>query len=85
MAVTVLVFAAELRDSAHHMHFLRFLSEDWGVFQNGVYVEGGRRQWIIRFFRIFIEISQLGRNVIKMALKSKVGNHTFKVHYRGST
>ena len=44
MAVTVLVFAAELRDSAHHMHFLRLLREDWGVFQNGVYVEGGRRQ-----------------------------------------
>ena len=41
------------------MNFLRFLREDWGEFQNGMYVEGA----------IYIEISQLGQNVIKMALK----------------
>ena len=64
-------FCGRAADSAHHMHFLRLLREDWGVFQNGVYVEAGKRQWIIRFFRIYIEISQLGRNVIKMVLKWK--------------
>jgi len=45
------------------MHFLRFLREDWDEYQNGMYVEGGRK------YRIYIETSQLGCNVIKMALK----------------
>ena len=30
-------------ESALKMHFHRFLREDWGEFQNGMYVEGGRR------------------------------------------
>ena len=69
MAVSVLArFCGRAADSAQHMHFLRLLREDWGVFQNGVYVEGERRHWIIRFLGIYIEISQLGPNVIKMAL-----------------
>ena len=43
MGVTVLVFAVELRESAHQMHFLRFLREDWGEFRNRMYVKGGRK------------------------------------------
>ena len=39
MGVTVLVFAV----SAHQMHFLRVLREDWGEFQNRMYVKGGRK------------------------------------------
>ena len=54
------------------MNFLRFLREDWGEFQNGIYVEGARRDFKkIRCYRIYIEISQLGQNVIKMARKWK--------------
>ena len=30
-------------ESAHQMHFLRFLREDWGELQNGMYVEGERK------------------------------------------
>ena len=30
-------------ESVHHMHFLRVLREDWGEYQNGMYVEGGRK------------------------------------------
>ena len=39
MGVTVLVFAVEL----HQMHFLRVSREDWGEFQNRMYVKGGRK------------------------------------------
>ena len=53
------------------MHFLRLLRGNWGEFQNGMYLEGGRTHLKIRFYRIYIEISQLGRNVIKMALEFK--------------
>ena len=67
---TLLVFEAELQ-SADHMHFLWLLREDWGEFQNGMHMEGERRHWITRFFRIYIGISQLGRNVVKMTLKWK--------------
>ena len=41
------------------MHFLWFLREDWGDFQNSMYVEGKGEERIE------------GRNVIKMALKWK--------------
>ena len=34
-----------------------------------MYVEGGRKHQKIRFYRIYMEISYLERNVIKMALK----------------
>ena len=30
-------------DSAHHLHFLRFLREDWGEFQSGMYVKVGKK------------------------------------------
>ena len=29
-------FCGRAADSAHHLHFLRFLKEDWGVFQRGM-------------------------------------------------
>ena len=41
--VTVLVFAVELQNSAHQMHFLRVLREDWDEFQNRMYVKEGRK------------------------------------------
>ena len=56
-------------DSAHHLHFLRILREDWGEFQSGIYVEGGRKHSKIRYYGIYIEVKQLGHNVIKMKLK----------------
>ena len=43
MGVTVLVFCGRAAESAHQMHFLRFLREDWGEFQNGTYVKGERK------------------------------------------
>ena len=63
-------FCGRAADSAHHLHFLRILREDWGEFQNGIYVEGGRKHWKIRYYGIYIEIQQLVHNVIKMNLKS---------------
>ena len=42
MVVTVLVFAVELQKMDTTCIFSDYL-EDWGEFQNGVYVEGGRR------------------------------------------
>ena len=74
MGVTSLVFAAELqkvRTTFPHV-FSPIIEKGLGEFRNGMYVEGGRRHEIILFFRICIEISQLGRNVIKMALKWKL-------------
>ena len=38
VGVAVPVFAAE-----YHKHFLQFLREDWGEFQSGMHVEGGRK------------------------------------------
>ena len=62
-------FCGSAADSAHHLHFLWGLIEDWGEFQSGMYVVGGRHHWKIRFYGIYIEIKQLGHNVIKMKLK----------------
>ena len=48
---------------AYHLHSLWFLSEDWDEVQNGMQVmqvEGGRKHWKIRFYGIYIGISQLG-------------------------
>ena len=39
MGVTVLLFAAELQKE----RTASTLSEDWSEFQNGMYVEGGRK------------------------------------------
>ena len=30
-------------ESAHQMHFVRFLREDWDEFQNRMYVKAGRK------------------------------------------
>jgi len=72
MKVTVLVFAVEL----HHLHSLWYLSEDWDEVQNCMqglshagHAGGGRKHWKIRFYGIYIGISQLGRNMIKIKLK----------------
>ena len=70
MGVIVLVFVAELQKVRTTCIFS--VIERWlGRVQNGMYVEEGKRHYIIRFFRIYVEISQLGRNVIKMVLKWK--------------
>ena len=36
-------FCGRVAEGVHQMHFLRFLREDWGVFQNRMYVKGGRK------------------------------------------
>ena len=36
-------FLRRAAESAHQTHFLRFLGEDWGEFQNRMYVKGGRK------------------------------------------
>ena len=64
-------FCGRAEESAHQMHFLRFLREDWGECQIRMYVKGGRKYLKIRFYRIYIEISHLGHNVIKKAFKWK--------------
>ena len=33
-------FCTRAAESVHQMHFLRVLREDWGEFQNGMYMEG---------------------------------------------
>ena len=35
-------FCGRAAESEHQMHFLRFLRGNWGEFQNGMYLEGGR-------------------------------------------
>ena len=89
MGVAVLVFAVELQKVRTKCISSDDLKEDWWEFQNGMYGgwKRGRKHWKIRFYRIYIEISQLGRNVIKMALKWKskwVSTDKFNIHYRGS-
>ena len=37
--------------------------------EGGIYVEGGRKHSKIRYYGIYIEVKQLGHNVIKMKLK----------------
>ena len=71
------------------MYFLRYLKENWWEFQNGMYGgwKRGRKHWKIRLYRIYIEISQLGRIVIKIALKWKskwVSTDKFNIHCWGS-
>ena len=72
MGVTVLVFAVELQKVRTKRIFSNFW-EDWkkGKFQNRIYVKGGRKYLKIRFYRIYIEISHLGQNVIKKVFKWK--------------
>ena len=36
-------FCGRAAESARQMHFLRFLREDWGEFQNTMYVKGERK------------------------------------------
>ena len=69
------------------MHFPWFLREDWGEFQNRMYAKGGRKYFKIRFYRIYIEISHLGHNVIKKAFKWKskwISTNQTSTIYRGS-
>ena len=42
-------FCRSAADSAHHLHFLWVLIEDWGEFQSGMYVGGGRNHWKFDF------------------------------------
>ena len=56
-------------ESARQMHFLRFVREDWGEFQNTMYVKGERKYKKSVVYRIYIEISHLGHNVIKKEFK----------------
>ena len=46
------------------MHFLQFLKEDWGAFQNVIYVKRGRK-----YLKNHIEKSHLRHSVIKKAFK----------------
>ena len=64
-------FCGRAAESPHQMHHLRYLREDWGEFQNGMYVKGARKFEKIRFYRIYIEISHLGQCVVKKAFKWK--------------
>ena len=52
MGVTVLVFAVELQKVRTDCISSNSW-EDWGEFQNEIYVEGGRKHWNIFFFTEF--------------------------------
>ena len=41
--VSAYSFCGRAAESVHQMHFLRFLTEDWGEFQNRMYVKEGRK------------------------------------------
>ena len=43
MEVTVPIFAVDLQKVRTKCFFFRFLREDWGEFQNRMFVEGGRK------------------------------------------
>ena len=47
-------FGGRAEESAHKLHFLRFLREEWGEFQNGIYVEGERRLFFGPFVCLFV-------------------------------
>ena len=48
---------------------LGFLRVDWGEFQSRMYAKVGRKYQKIRFYKVYIEISHLGHNVIEKAFK----------------
>ena len=52
MSDTVLFFAIEQQKVRIITAFLKSFERGLGVFQNGMYVEGGRTHWKIRFYRI---------------------------------
>ena len=68
MGFTVLVFAAELQKVRTKCIFSDFVR---GLGRVSKWHVCGRGKKALKkpFYRIYIEISQLGRNVIKMALK----------------
>ena len=51
-------FGGRAEESARKLHFLRFLREEWGEFQNGSYVEGGRRLFFGPFVCLFFFFSK---------------------------
>ena len=67
MGVTVLVFAVELQKVRTKCIFLDFWEWTGASFK----VECMRKWEKIRFYRIYIEISHLGHNVIEKAFKWK--------------
>ena len=70
MGFTVLLFAAELQEVRTTRIFSDFWERTGASFRRHV-CGRGKKVLKIRFYRIYIEISQLGRNVIKMALEWK--------------
>ena len=62
----MLVFAIELQIAP-----TTCISCNWGKFQIGLYVERGRKHWKIWFYEIYIEVKQLGHEVVKVISKIK--------------
>ena len=54
MGVTVLVFAVELQKVRTKCFFSDFEREEWGEFQNRMYVKGGRKYEKKSVFSAFI-------------------------------
>ena len=69
MGVTVLVFAAELQKVRAKCIFLDFRERTGANFKIECMRKGEESIKKIRFYRIYIEISHLGQNVIKKAFK----------------
>ena len=79
MGVTVLVFAVELQKVGTKCIFLNFWERTGVSFKIECMWKGEESIKKICFYRIYIEISHLGHNVIK-----KVSKHKLIIHYRGS-
>ena len=67
-------FCGRAAESAHHLtgipwDFWVKTGTRFKTACNSLQVEGGRKHWKIRFYGIYIGISQLGRNMIKIKLK----------------
>ena len=84
MAVTALVFAEELQKVRTKSIFPDFWERTKASFKIECMQKGEESIKKIRFYRIYIEISHLGHNVIKKAFKWKSKWISTNIHYRGS-
>ena len=84
MGVTVIVFAVELQKVRAKCIFPDFSERTGASFKIECMRKREESIKKIRFYRIYIEISHLGHNVIKKAFKWKSKWISTNIHYRGS-
>ena len=84
LRVTALVFCGRAADSAHQMHFRRFLREDRAGFKIACYVSGGRKYQEIRVYRMYIRDITFRTQCDKESVQMKIKVSKHNIHHRGS-